>query len=102
MSEYPQMFGAAAGLSTRWPGLGKPNAALPLAAYNYLNRKLPAPQGRRLYQDHGDQIVHDAGYTDTHYLSKVFPGDDHNEKAWHARLEGPLVFLPGNGGAAVQ
>lgn len=110
MAEYPQVFGGAAGLSTHWPGAGKPNAMLPLAAYNYLNRKLPAPQGHRLYQDHGDQgldalyapyqrfidqIVRDAGYTDAHYLSKVYPGEDHNEKAWNRRLEVPLVFLLG-------
>jgi len=25
----------------------------------------------------------------------VFPEDDHNEKAWAARLEAPLVFLLG-------
>jgi enterochelin esterase-like enzyme len=108
MSEYPQVFGGAAGLSTHWPGIGKPNAALPLAAYNYLNRKLPSPQGHRLYQDHGDQgldamyapyqqfvdqIVRDAGYTQANYLSKVYAGDDHNEKAWNRRLDVPLVFL---------
>lgn len=110
MSEYPQVFGGAAGLSTHWPGTGKPNAALPLAAFNYLNRKLPAPQGHKLYQDHGgvgldalyapyqvliDQIVRDRGYTEANYLSKVYPQDDHNEKAWAARLELPLVFLLG-------
>lgn len=111
MSEYPQVFGGAAGLSTHWPGTGKPNAALPLAAFNYLHRKLPAPQGHKLYQDHGgvgldalyapyqvfiDQIVRDRGYTDANYLSKVYPQDDHNEKAWAARLELPLVFLLGS------
>ncbi len=110
MSEYPQVFGGAAGLSTHWPGIGKPNAALPLAAFNYLNRKLPAPQGHKLYQNHGgvgldalygpyqvfvDQIARDRGYNETNYLSKVFPEDDHNEKAWAARLEAPLVFLLG-------
>lgn len=110
MSEYPQVFGGAAGLSTHWPGTGKHNAALPLATYNYLNRKLPPPQGHKLYQDHGgvgldalyapyqgfvDQIVRDKGYTEAHYLSKVYPADDHNEKAWAARLEAPLVFLLG-------
>lgn len=110
MSEYPQVFGGAAGLSTHWPAIGKHNAALPLAAYNYLDHKLPAPQGHKLYQDHGgvgldamyapyqtfvDQIVRDKGYTDAHYLSKVYPADDHNEKAWAARLEAPLVFLLG-------
>jgi enterochelin esterase-like enzyme len=110
MSEYPQVFGGAAGLSTHWPGIGKHNATLPLAAYNYLDHKLPAPQGHKLYQDHGgvgldamyapyqgfvDQIVRDKGYTDAHYLSKVYPADGHNEKAWEARLEAPLVFLLG-------
>ncbi len=110
MSEYPQVFGGAAGLSTHWPGTGKHNATLPLAAYNYLNHKLPPPQGHKLYQDHGgvgldamyapyqtfvDQIVRDKGYTDAHYLSKVYPADDHNEKSWAARLELPLVFLLG-------
>jgi len=108
MSEYPQVFGGAAGLSTHWPGTGKHNATLPLAAYNYLDHKLPPPQGHKLYQDHGgvgldamyapyqafvDQIVRDKGYTDANYLSKVYPADDHNEKAWAARLELPLVFL---------
>lgn len=117
MSEYPQVFGGAAGLSTHWPGLGKPNAALPLAAFNYLNRKLPVPQGHKLYQDHGgvgldalyapyqafvDQIVRDRGYTEANYLSKVYPHDDHNEKAWAARLELPLVFLLGGERAAVK
>lgn len=111
LSEYPQVFGGAAGLSTHWPGIGKPNAALPLAAFNYLNRKLPAPQGHKLYQDHGgkgidalyapyqvfiDQIVRDRGYTEANYVSKAYPEDDHNEKAWAARLELPLVFLLGS------
>jgi len=111
MSEYPQVFGGAAGLSTHWPGTGKHNAMLPLAAYNYLNHKLPPPQGHTLYQDHGgvgldamyapyqvfvDQIARDKGYTDANYLSKVYPADDHNEKAWAARLELPLVFLLGS------
>lgn len=110
MSEYPQVFGGAAGLSTHWPGMHKPNATVPLAAYNYLSRKLPAPQGHKLYQDHGgvgldalyapyqsfvDQIVRDRGYTDANYISKVYAQDDHNEKAWAARLELPLVFLLG-------
>ena len=117
MSEYPQVFGGAAGLSTHWPGMHKPNATVPVAAFNYLNRKLPAPQGHKLYQDHGgvgldalyapyqvlvDQIVRDRGYTDANYLSKVYPRDDHNEKAWAARLELPLVFLLGGDRAAVK
>lgn len=110
MNEYPQVFGGAAGLSTHWVGIGQPNAALPLSAYNYLREHLAAPKGHRLYQDHGtteldalygpyqpivDQIVRDAGYTDANFMTRVFEGTGHNEKAWAARLEIPLLFLLG-------
>lgn len=110
LCEYPQVFGGAAGLSTHWPGTMEHNAAIPLAAYNYLQQHLPAPQGHRLYLDHGtatldalyapyqsfiDMIVREHGYTDASYMSRVFEGANHSEQAWTARLELPLVFLLG-------
>lgn len=110
MSEYPQVFGAAAGLSTHWVGIHEANAALPLAAFNYLQQSLAPPDGRRLYQDHGtteldalygtyqrfvDQIAAGKGYTARDYLSLVFEGTGHNETAWAARLERPLRFILG-------
>ena len=59
--EYPQVLGAAAGLSTNW--VGRPtqwstpdrlqNASLPLAAFNYLQGRLPSAHTYRLYMDHG-------------------------------------------------
>lgn len=110
MSEYPQVFGGAAGLSTHWPGVHRPNAALPLAAFNYLREHLAAPDGRRLYMDHGtteldalyapyqafvNEIVRERGYTAQDSLLRVFEGTGHNERAWAARLEVPLLFLLG-------
>ncbi len=110
MNEYPQVFGGAAGLSTHWIGGFKPNSAIPLAGFNYLRDHLAPPQSHRLYQDHGtieldamygpyqvfiDQIVRDAGYTDANFMTRVFEGTGHNEKAWSARLEIPILFLMG-------
>lgn len=110
MNEYPQVFGGAAGLSTHWVGVHEPNSALPLAAFNYLRDRLAAPQDHRLYMDHGtleldaiyapyqafiDQIVRDRGYTAANSMSRVFEGTGHNERAWAARVEIPLLFLMG-------
>jgi enterochelin esterase-like enzyme len=107
---YPQVFGGAAGLSTHWVGAWQPNAALPLAAFNHLAAALRPPDGRRLYMDHGtteldaiyapyqafvDQIVRERGYGAADYMSRVFEGTGHNERAWAARLEVPLLFLMG-------
>jgi len=111
MNEYPQVFGAAAGLSTHWVGTGQANAALPLAAFQYLQAKLADPATHRLYMDHGtteldalyapyqafiNQIVADRGYTAANSVSRVFEGTGHNERAWAARLEIPLQFLLGS------
>ncbi|MEI6026983.1 MAG: alpha/beta hydrolase-fold protein [Betaproteobacteria bacterium] len=110
LSEYPQVFGGAAGLSVHWVGTGEPNAALPLAAFNYLRDRLGAPQGRRLYMDRGtteldaiygpyqtfvDEIVRDRGWGAGQVMSRVFEGTGHNERAWAARLEVPLSFMMG-------
>jgi predicted alpha/beta superfamily hydrolase len=110
MNEYPQVFGGAAGLSTHWVGSFEANAALPLAAFNYLQRHLADPATHRLYLDHGtteldalyapyqafiNQIVKDRGYTPANSVSRVFEGTGHTETAWAARLEMPLLFLMG-------
>jgi enterochelin esterase-like enzyme len=108
LCRYPQVFGAAAGLSTHWVGRPVANAAIPLAGMRYLQAHLPDPHNHRLYQDHGtveldalyapyqamvDQVVHDAGYDERHYRSLVFEGAGHNENAWAQRLEQPLSFI---------
>ncbi len=110
MNEYPKVFGGAAGLSAHWLGTGKPNAAHPLAAYNYLRDHLADPATHRLYMDHGtleldamyapyqifiDEIARERGYTDANMMSRSFDGTGHNEKAWTARLDIPILFLFG-------
>jgi enterochelin esterase-like enzyme len=117
LAEYPEVFGAAAGLSTHW--VGKPtawgrervrNAALPLAAMSYLQQKLPLAGQHRLYTDRGDdwldslyapahrlvaEVLRERGYTAADAATPVFHGTGHNEADWAARLEDVLVFLMG-------
>ncbi len=111
MNEYPQVFGGAAGLSTHWVGRHQQNAAIPLAAFNYLRGHLADATTHRLYQDHGtldldalyapyqlviNDIVREAGYQDQRsFKTLVFEGTGHNEKAWAARVDQPLLFLMG-------
>ncbi len=110
MCEYPQVFGAAAGLSTHWVGSFKANASLPLAGFRYLQAHLPDPATHKLYMDRGnldldalyipfqpfvDEIVRERGYTETSFMTRVFPGTGHSETAWSQRLDIPLVFLLG-------
>lgn len=107
--EYPEVFGGAACLSTHWPGIfsmaGNP---IPEAFFRYMAERLPDPATHKLYFDHGDKTL-DAmypplqrkadsvlamkGYGPGNLLSKSFPGTDHSEKAWRARLDEPLLFL---------
>lgn len=109
-TEYPQIFGGAAGLSTHWIGTHEANASIPLAFFNYLQTALPAPDGSRLYLDHGtttldalygphqafvNHLVRERGYSDAAYMSRVFEGAPHTETAWSERLEVPLLFLLG-------
>jgi enterochelin esterase-like enzyme len=111
MSEYPAVFGGAAGLSTHWVGTFKANAAIPLAGFNYLRERLADPATHRLYQDHGtteldalyapyqlivNDLAREAGYVDgANFETRVFTGTGHNETAWAERLEVPLLFLLG-------
>ncbi len=108
MSEYPKVFGGAAGLSVHWIGTFERNAAIPMATFAYLSEHLPDPAGHRLYLDRGTdtldalygpsfefggEVIRDRGYTDANYMERVFPGTDHSEKAWSARVDIPLLFL---------
>jgi enterochelin esterase-like enzyme len=114
MSEYPQIFGSAAGLSTHWMGTHTPNAHIPIAALTYLRDKLPTAQAHKIYQDHGnleldalyapyqalvDQVIRDKAYVENtkqaSFFTKVYEGTGHNEKAWAQRLTIPMVFLLG-------
>jgi predicted alpha/beta superfamily hydrolase len=102
LARYPQVFGGAACLSTHWP-------IAPDALLGYFVKQLPPPRAHRLYFDYGtegidayyepfqqrmDAQLGAAGYRQGgDWLTLRFPGADHTEAAWRARLHLPLAFL---------
>ena len=111
MSEYPEVFGAAACISTHWPGAfvyeGNP---LPKAIFDYMKEKVPSPKNHRFYFDYGtktldqyypqyapsvDGIFAENGYDDTNFVNRKFEGTDHSENSWNQRLDIPFTFLLG-------
>lgn len=111
ISEYPDIFGGAACLSTHWPGImNMVNNPVPKAFYRYMRQNLPSPNSHKFYFDHGnqtldayyaplqsqvDEIMRSRGFTDKNWITKVFEGEDHSENAWKKRLHIPLLFLLG-------
>ena len=129
LAEYPDTFGAAAGLSTHWPIYADQRFADPDVADGWRGEALLAwsayladarldPAHQRLWLDHGT-INLDALYPPYQaeigimlaargfveggrYRSRRYEGADHNEAAWHERLADPLVFLLGGEGEALD
>lgn len=102
VNEYPRVFGGAGCLSTHWSA-GEMLMMAGLAA------GLPTPGRHKFYFDYGtvgldaayapfqrafDARLRVAGYVEGRdFVTHVFPGADHNEAAWRARLHLPLTFL---------
>ncbi|MBO6537250.1 MAG: alpha/beta hydrolase [Balneolaceae bacterium] len=102
--EYPDVFGAAACLSTHWtvPEIGE-------VFVDYLEGNLPDPVTHTIYFDYGtkgldadyephqqkvDKIMAAAGFEQgTNWITKKFDGHDHNEQHWALRVHEPLTFL---------
>lgn len=107
--EYPEVFGAAACISTHWPGIfAVDNNPIPEAFYAYMRKKLPNPKTNRIYFDYGDQtldalypplqqmadsVMVEKGFTTDNWTTQFFPGKNHSEAAWAERLEIPFLFL---------
>lgn len=107
--EYPKIFGGAACLSTHWVGtFSLDNNPVPDAFLKYLKKALPGPKKHKIYFDCGDRtldawypeiqkkadlLMAEKGYSDSNWLTKYCPGEDHSEKAWNKRLDIPLTFL---------
>ena len=104
VAEYPRVFGGAAAVSTHWPiGNG--------IVIDWLATHLPDPRTHRLYFDHGtatldaqyapfqqrmDTIARAHGYKDgRNFMTRVFEGAEHSERAWRQRVDVPLQFLLG-------
>jgi enterochelin esterase-like enzyme len=109
--EYPEVFGAAACLSTHWPVIyTNVNNPIAPAIKAYVQEKAPNPKTHRLYFDHGTatldslypqhqveitEILKSAGYDSENLNVFSFEGANHSENAWSERLHIPLEFLLG-------
>lgn len=102
LCRYPHVFTGAACLSTHWPAGRKWMIA-------YLREALPAPGAHRIYFDLGtealdasyatyqhqvDRVMREAGYREGQdWMTQVFAGAEHSERAWRERIHIPLEFL---------
>jgi len=104
ITEYPEVFGHAACLSTDWTsGDG--------AVIAWCNDHFPEAGNHRLYFDYGtetldaayepyqmkmDDLMRSKGYqSGEDWITRKFEGADHSPKAWRERLHVPLEFLLG-------
>ena len=110
LCEHPQVFGGAGCLSTHWIGGFERNAEIPAAGRAYLRRRLPPPGQHQLYMDRGtteldalydeaqaqvDTLMRELGFGPPTFVTRVFEGEGHNERAWARRLDIPLRHLLG-------
>jgi hypothetical protein len=112
--EYPTVFGGAACISTHWPGSrAVQDPAIARAIIMYVKDNIPPPTRRKMYFDHGDQgldsrygewqvlvdqIFVAKGYKGKRWNTKIYPGTDHNERAWQQRFDEIVIALMGRKG----
>lgn len=112
ISEFPDVYGGAACISTHWVGdVNVKGDKIPLAFNQYLINNLPEPKNHKFYFDYGtvgldslykpyqtkiDKIMNKKGYTTKNWITKEFKGDDHSEASWSRRLYIPIEFLLAN------
>jgi enterochelin esterase-like enzyme len=119
LASYPDVFGGAGCVSTHWPVSTNPAilslpgdlraAEIATSYFSWLQKHLPEAGKHKIYFDHGtinldslyaplqkrvDGLMTQKGYRlDEDWMTQVFVGGDHNEKAWRERLDIPLQFL---------
>lgn len=109
--EYPEIFGAAACISTHWCGATpRENNPLAKAFFEYMDSKEIDPNTHKLYFDYGtetldqyypqyadkvDAVFMAKGFDETNYRNLKFEGAAHDEISWAKRLDIPLTFLLG-------
>ena len=108
---FPATYGQAACVSSHWPAVdprevGEANPEVMALWDQWFAARLGSPDGRRLWLDHGTATL-DAFYAPYQQMvdrriaatgwkrgrdwqSKVYPGAEHEENAWAARL--PEIF----------
>lgn len=103
--EYPDVFGAAACLSTHWPVADNGDNDF----LSYIPDNLPDPKNHKIYFDFGtdgldreyevyqnqvDQMMRESGYISSeNWVTKIFEGHDHREQYWAMRVNEPLTFI---------
>ena len=109
LTQYPEIFGGAACLSTHWTGTFQiENNPMPRAFALYLEESLNKLDGNKIYFDHGDKTLDSlyaapqkmidevmSGYPKQLWESLYFKGNDHSEKSWKERVHIPVLFLFG-------
>lgn len=112
--ERPEVFGRAGCVSAHFaladPELAKQHApAIEKAWADYLAARLGAPDGRRVWMDHGTKML-DAHYApwqravarefaaqgwreDRDFTARVYEGAEHDENFWRARMPEMLGWL---------
>lgn len=112
LSEYPDVFGQAACVSTHWPVLfDNENMAPSQAIRDYMKDKLPSSKSHRIWFDYGtatldqyyevhqkmvDGIMNKKGYEKgKNWETRKYEGAEHNEKSWQMRFGEVLKFLYG-------
>jgi len=106
--EYPEVFSAAACLSSHFIGGYEYNETVPNAFAQYIQENSPEPGYCRIYMDYGtetldaqyepaqeiiDNQMQLSGWTKEHWETRKFDGASHTEVSWNARLMIPLNFL---------
>ncbi|MDH3615487.1 MAG: alpha/beta hydrolase-fold protein [Gammaproteobacteria bacterium] len=108
--KYPQVFSAAACLSTHWPlHVDLDDAQATESFIGYLKTAMPPAGDHRVYFDFGteeldgryephqqriDDMMAELGYTHgKDWVTRRFEGAGHSESYWHERLHIPLAFL---------
>lgn len=109
ISEYPDVFGSAACLSTHWPiKYDMDDNLFPEVILTYMQSNLPDPATHRIYFDYGtetldalypplqkkaDAVMIAKGYSSANWQTREFLGANHSENAWAERLHIPFQFL---------
>ncbi|OUS03596.1 esterase [Flavobacteriales bacterium 33_180_T64] len=109
VSEYPEVFGGAACISTHWVGAAPADInPFPEAIFKYMENHLPESKDHKLYFDYGNKtldehypqyaqsvnnILKHKGYTDATAVNLFFESADHSENSWNKRLDQSLIFL---------
>lgn len=114
--EYPEVFGAAACLSTHTPfalstsydEITKDAPIWSKALRDYVIQNQPEVNSVKLYMDCGDQgldslypeyqmkvdeLFRSCGWDEKHYKSVVFQGHNHDENSWKSRFDIPLEYM---------